>query len=80
MKAAIGTRWTPGENIAIDTARGTYEHRNPRVYTSADERLIQSVVLSRSPAASARSWAWAHALIAAIGIGTLGSLAAGWLR
>lgn len=78
MKTPIGTRWTPGEHIAIDTQRGTYEHRNPRVYTDDDERLIQSVVLANTP--SAQSWAWAHAVIASIGIGTLGALAVGWLR
>lgn len=56
MKAAIGSRWMPGEAVRIHTAAGEYEHLNPRVHVDADSALMQRLLLTQPP--SPRAWRW----------------------
>lgn len=45
----IGSRWTPGESVRIDTAAGRFEHLNARVYSDADSLFLQRVLLAPEP-------------------------------
>ena len=48
-RPVIGSRWTCAEAARIDTAAGTYEHVNARVYCDADSLRLQRVLLAPQP-------------------------------